>query len=132
MKKLIKNKKKLLVIDDELIVREILERILSNKGYEILLADGGKKALNLLKNKKLGLILLDLKMSEVDGMQVLKSIKKKSETLPVIIISAYLSREVISQTKKLGANQCIKKPFDVYDIKKEIKRLLLAPKEEHH
>jgi len=104
-----------LVIDDEEDLRLTLRSILK-KDYSPQLASSGKEGLKLLKGQSFALVLLDIRMPEMDGLMVLKKIKEINETLPVIMVTA--SRDVKSavEAMKAGAEDFISKPFEVEEL----------------
>jgi len=119
-----KNPKKILVVDDEADMRWILTNTLKNNGYCVITADGGKNAIQRIKKNSLDLILLDIRMPEVDGIQVLKKAREINPMTPVIIITAYADVENAVQAVKLGAYDYFVKPFDTNDLLIIIKQAL--------
>ncbi|MCQ9206218.1 MAG: response regulator [Omnitrophica bacterium] len=119
-----KTKKKILIVDDERVIRDLLERLLKGSGHEAISAEDGETALNLIKTENFDLILLDLKLPGIDGVKILKEIKKLNKKLTVILISAYLTDDIIKQTSELGVVDYVKKPFDIYRVKNQIKKVL--------
>lgn len=105
------SKGKILVIDDEDIVLRSCQRILIPEGYDVDISKNGMEGLKLLKDKAFDLVLVDIKMPEMDGMEVLKQIKKKWSDTQVIIITGYSSLEDAIFAIKLGAYDYIEKPF---------------------
>ncbi len=103
--------KKILVIDDEDIVRVSCERTLTPEGYEVRLASSGKEGIELLEKEFFGLILLDLKMPDMDGIEVLKKIKARWHETKVVMITGYSTVETAVQALRLGAFNHIEKPF---------------------
>lgn len=117
-----KNKKKVIIADDVKFVRDTLAKILRENGCEIIgEAQDGKELLNMLKNKKPDLIMLDIKMPEMDGMTALEQIKKDYPDIKVIMCSAVTEKSVIDSATKLGAASYITKPFLPDAIIKKIK-----------
>ncbi len=109
--------KKILVVDDEDFIRDNLERILDEESYDLYLASNGREALNLTKREDIDLILLDLNLPDIDGIELLKKIKDDFPHILVIIITGYASVESAVQALKLGAYDYIKKPFKADAIK---------------
>jgi len=103
--------KKILVIDDELIVRISCERTLTSEGYEVKSTASGKEGLELLEREPFALVLLDLKMPDMDGIEVLKKIKNKWPETNVVMITGYSTVDTAVKTLKLGAFNYIEKPF---------------------
>ena len=113
-----------LVVDDELNIREGSQRILSRTGFDVLTAANGLEALDCLKEKSIPIILLDLKMPGMDGMEVLRRIKKDWPKIRVIIITAHGTIESAVEAMKLGAVDFIQKPFSPGDIRELAKSVL--------
>lgn len=103
--------KKVLVIDDEAIVRISSERTLTPEGYEVRLASSGREGIEILEKESFGLILLDLKMPDMDGIAVLKVIMERWPETKVIIVTGYSTVETAVQALRLGAYNHIEKPF---------------------
>jgi len=124
---------KILVVDDDQDMREFLEILLTREGYEVASASGGKEAIGLCKKHKFDLVITDLKMPKVDGIDVLKSIKEISPETMVILITAYASGETAVAAMKEGAYDYLEKNFNVEDFKTVIKDALSKKgvKEEH-
>jgi len=104
--------KKILIVDDEQIIRNVLERILSSSGFQTQSAENGKAALKLLETNNFDLILLDILMPEMNGIEFLHTLKQNNYDANVIVISACHEDEIVTQTKTLGAKGFIKKPFN--------------------
>jgi DNA-binding NtrC family response regulator len=103
--------KKILVIDDEAIVRISCERALGQEGYEVISAASGREGIDLLEKDTFGLVLLDLKMPDIDGVEVLNTINRKWPDTRVIMITGYSTVEIAVQALRLGAYNFIEKPF---------------------
>ncbi len=118
--------KNILIIDDSYTNNVLLEAILKEKGYDIVLAYNGEEAQKVLKKKDVGLILLDLLMPKVSGFDFLKAIKKEEDIkdIPVIVVSAVTDKKDIEKTISLGANEYIKKPIDIHNIVKIVEKYI--------
>lgn len=103
--------KKILVIDDEQIVRISCERTLGGEGFEVKSASNGKEGIELLEKEQFNLVLLDLKMPDLDGIEILKMIKEKWPETKIIMITGYSTVETAVKTLKLGAFNYLEKPF---------------------
>lgn len=103
--------KRILVIDDELIIRSSCKKILIPEGYEVISVESGKEGIKLLEKEAFDLILLDLKMPDIDGVEVLKIIKDKLHETKVVILTGYSTVETAVTTLRLGAFNFIEKPF---------------------
>ncbi len=115
---------KILVVDDDQGMREFLEILLAREGYDVTLASGGKEAIGLCKKHKFDLVITDLKMPKVDGIDVLKTIREISPETMVILITAFASGETALAAMKEGAHDYLEKNFDVEDLKTVIKDAL--------
>ncbi|MCX8065813.1 MAG: sigma-54 dependent transcriptional regulator [Candidatus Hydrogenedentes bacterium] len=117
-------KEKILIIDDDQLMREFLEEALNRLGYKIVTTSNGKEAINLLKNQSFDLILTDLKMEPIDGIEVLKKSQQICPETPVIIMTAYATIETAISTLKSGAVDYLIKPFTPETLEIAIKRAL--------
>jgi len=115
---------RILIIDDELSIRELLKDFLTGKGFEVVTASDGESGLNLLKEDKFDLLLLDLMMPGINGMDVLREIASEKIDIPAIMITAYASVSTAVEAMKLGAFDYITKPFVLEDVHLAIKRAL--------
>ncbi len=105
------SKGRILVIDDESIVRKSCSRTLSPEGYEVKVSQSGVEALKMLEEESFDLVLTDLKMPDIDGIEVLKKIKERWPQTEVIIITGYQTVDTAVKSIKLGAFDYIEKPF---------------------
>ena len=96
-------KHKILVIDDELDIRDTLKLILEYEGYEVLSAPSGQEGLIRVERDSPDLVLLDVKMPGMDGLDVLRSVREANELLPVVMISGYGTVNTAMEATKLGA-----------------------------
>jgi len=107
--------KTILVVDDELATRESLRMILK-RNYDLLLAASGEEALGMLETRQPDLVLLDIIMPGIDGMETLKRIKEKNRKQQVVMITATKTVKTAVEAMKLGAFDYLTKPFDVNEI----------------
>ena len=103
---------RILVVDDEMIVREALSNYLREDGYEAVAVETGEEALKKVEGERWNVLFVDLKMPGMDGLAVLREVKKITSDLPVIIITAHASIDSAVQAMKDGAYDYIVKPFD--------------------
>ncbi|MBI5056813.1 MAG: sigma-54-dependent Fis family transcriptional regulator [Nitrospirae bacterium] len=103
--------KKILVIDDEAIVRTSCERALGPEGYEVKTVASGREGVELLRKETFGLVLLDLKMPDMDGIEVLNLINTNWPNTKVVMVTGYSTVETAVQALRLGAYNFIEKPF---------------------
>ncbi len=102
----------ILVVDDELIVRDSLKEWLEDEGFSVEMADSGQTALDMLKQNTYHLMLTDIKMPGMDGVELLKEAKKDLPELPVVMMTAYATVETAIEAMKQGALDYLLKPFD--------------------
>ena len=115
---------RILVVDDEESLREMLKEFLEGEGMLVELAQNGREALEKLRSLSLDLILLDLRMPGMSGIEVLQEIKKEEPELPVVVITAYGSVDNAVETLKMGAFDFITKPFKLEELLNIISRAL--------
>jgi two-component system response regulator PilR (NtrC family) len=122
-----------LVVDDELSMRELLEITFNAEGFEVALADSGQSAVDCLREDNFDLVITDIRMDEVDGLEVLRACKAKNPDTVVIIISAYASTETAVEAMREGAYDYLPKPFDINDLLAVVREALargIAPTDE--
>ncbi len=121
-------KKKILIVDDEKELCDTLEEILAEEGYRTFSAYSGQSALKMIKKEKPGLVLLDIYMPKMDGIEVLNRVKKIDKKIVVVMITAYGTLDTAKKTLKLGAYDYITKPFDMNFIKRVVRNALSGTK----
>ncbi len=117
-------KAKILVVDDEPSQRKMLQANLSLDGYDVYEADDGKTAISRVSEEFFDLILMDNRMSQLDGIEALKQIKKISPGIPVIIITAYASVETAIEALQSGAHDYLTKPLDIDELRIKVQQTL--------
>jgi YesN/AraC family two-component response regulator len=117
-------KKSILICDDEEGIRESLKLILE-KDYDLSFVSNGLEAITSIKMAKYDLIILDIKMPKVSGVDTLREIKKISPKHKVIVATGYKSPEVVREVAKLGVNDYVVKPFNIEEVKDKVRKLLL-------
>lgn len=119
-------KRKILVIDDSETNLILLQTILEEAGYEVELSDDSSVALDYIRARKPDLVLLDLLMPGMGGIEFLEQLNNGSDSLPapVLVITAYASREYNERAKALGALDIIDKPIDITTILMQISRIV--------
>ncbi len=121
----------ILIIDDELSMREFLEVLLSREGYRITCAENGGKALDLIAQDQFDLLLLDIRLGDMSGIEVLKAAKTQNPQTIVIMISAYASAETAVEAMNEGAYDYVPKPFDKDELRETVARALELKTLEH-
>ena len=123
--------KQILVVDDELSMREFLELMLSREGYKVSYVESGKKAISMINKKDFDLLLCDIRLGDISGIDVLRAAKKQNPNTVVIMISAYASAETAVEAMNEGAYDYVPKPFDNEELKQTIKNSLDLKTIEH-
>lgn len=113
----------ILVVDDSVVIRKMVEIALENENYNIVSVATGKEALNYLDENNPDLIILDIMLSDVNGLDVLKAVKA-SKQIPVVMLSAKDTPRETSKAKQLGADDFIPKPFKDEELVSKIKELI--------
>jgi len=116
--------KKLLVVDDDLHVRMMLEAILESEGYSVVLAQSGPDALAMMKEEQPSLVLLDYMMPGMNGLDVLREIKKSHGLTKVIMVTGHGNEKLSIEMLKSGASDYIQKPFTMDQLLSTVKRVL--------
>lgn len=111
---------KILVVDDELVVRDSLKEWLSVEGFSVDMAESGAEAIDLLSVKDYGLVLLDVKMPGMDGVEALQIIREMKPELPVLMMTAYATVETAVEAMKIGADEYLMKPFDIEALTEKV------------
>ncbi|AMM95186.1 response regulator [Peribacillus simplex] len=115
---------KILIVDDQFGIRILLNEVLHKEGYETFQAANGIQALEVLNNHSPDLVLLDMKIPGMDGIEILKRMKVVDPDIRVIIMTAYGELDMIQEAKDLGAMTHFAKPFDIDDIRKAVREYL--------
>lgn len=117
-------KSRLLIVEDEKVALKNLQHVMEREGYDVTGTTSGVTALSLLEEKEFDLILTDLKMPKVDGLEVLKKSRKLHPDLEVIMITAYATVPSAVETMKKGAYHFIAKPFRLEEIRQTVREAL--------
>ena len=121
----------LLVVDDELSMRELLEYMLTKEGYAVTCAETGRDAIGLLEKNKYDLLLCDIRLGDISGLDVLRASKNSSQDTVVILISAYATTETAVEAMNEGAYDYVPKPFDKDELMQTIAKALELKTIEH-
>ncbi len=117
-------KKKLLIVDDQNGIRILLMEVFSSEGYETYQASNGKLALEIVKSVSPDLVLLDMKIPGMDGLDILKHIKQIDSSIKVIMMTAYGELDMIKEATDLGAVMHFTKPFDIDELRAAVNNQL--------
>ncbi len=115
-------KARLLIVDDEESIRLLYQQEFADEGYHVLLASSGEEALKVLEKEPVDLVILDIRMKEMSGLEALQHIVKEKKNLPVILCSAYSSYQ--DDFSSWLADAYVIKSSDLTELKEEVKRLL--------
>jgi DNA-binding NtrC family response regulator len=116
--------KRVLIADDEKNMRWVLSEALTAEGYEVIQAADGKEALTAVDEQHPDLMVLDHKMPSPDGMEVLRKIRAKGETFPIIMLTAHGNVATAVEAMKAGATEYLTKPFDLGELKLSIDKAI--------
>lgn len=122
-------KKKVLIVDDQVGIRVLLVEVFSAEGYETYQASNGKSALEIVREKRPDLVLLDMKIPGMDGLEILKHIREYDPSIKVIMMTAYGELAMIRKATDLGALMHFTKPFDIDELRAAVKHELGQPED---
>lgn len=103
--------KKILVVDDDFAVRQLISIGLGTEGYQVVEENSGRHVVETIKNKEISLVILDIFMDDTEGMETIYQIRENFPDLPVIMISSDIV--FLSMSKELGATETLLKPIDL-------------------
>lgn len=118
----------ILVVDDQLGVRRLIQEVFREAGYRVATAAHGQEALAVAAVEEPSVVLLDMKMPVMDGLDTLKALKGLYPNIAVLMMTAVDDRERVSEAFRSGAVACIEKPFDVFALRQQVEQLI---REEH-
>lgn len=118
------NQRYVLVVDDEPHMRRVLEIMLQKAGHLVVAAENGRQALEILGSKPVDLVITDIRMPEMNGIELLAHLRSSGNEVPVIVITAHGSIESAVEAMKYGASDYILRPFDIDALELIIERLL--------
>ena len=113
-----------LVVDDEASIRRSLEGVLKDEGFSVVLAEDGESAIRILMNTRPALILLDIWMPGMDGLETLRKIKEIHQDIPVVMISGHATISTAVAATRLGAMDFLEKPLDLSGTIQLVRRVL--------
>lgn len=118
--------KKILVVDDQYGIRLLLQEVFSKENVHIFQASNGKQALDIIQTEKPDLILLDMKMPGMDGLELLRRLRKFNTEAKVIMMTAYGELDMVAEASRLGALTHFTKPFDIEELRTEVLKQLAS------
>jgi DNA-binding NtrC family response regulator len=117
-------KKKVLLVEDETVLRESIRDWLVEDGYDVECVETGEEALKRIEKEEFGVVVLDLRLPDIDGLQVFEHAKELKPETKGVIITAYPSKETQEEARRLGLLDYLAKPFKVEDLEKLITQAL--------
>ena len=114
----------ILVVEDEAKMRRLLELNLGEEGYTVLIASDAEAGLNIIRQERISLVLTDLKLPGMDGLEFLQMVKRTNATIPVVVMTAYGTVETAVEAMKAGAADYVLKPFSLEEIQLVIRKEL--------
>ena len=117
-------KKKVLIVDDQNGIRILLMEVFGSEGYETFQAANGKIALEIVEKEPPDLVLLDMKIPGMDGLEILKHLKTMNPDIKVIMMTAYGELDMIKEATELGALMHFTKPFDIDEMRIAVNKQL--------
>lgn len=123
------NSPSILVVDDELLIRDLLYDFFNQQGWDISIAENGEKALDILREKKIDLVLTDLRMPQMDGLSLSSEMRKDFPDVPVIIMTGYPSIDSAITALRQRVADYIIKPFNINKLYKTIEAEISEHKE---
>ena len=121
--------KKILIVDDETGIVEEVKSYFEEEGFEVHAADTGKDGLEQLEKVQPDVLLLDMKLPDMSGLNVLKACKATSPNTKIIVNTGYVDQHLIDEAERLGRDAFLHKPFNLERLMEEVTRLLTEKKE---
>ncbi len=116
---------RILLVDDEESVLRTVDMLFRSEGHEVVPIREGQKAIDMIKSEeKFDLLLADIRMEPVDGMQVIKMAHELRPAMPIVVISAYCSEKTVRQAISLGCSAYVKKPFRTEEVLEAARKAL--------
>ncbi|GIN12884.1 response regulator [Shouchella clausii] len=112
---------KVLIVDDQFGIRVLLTEVLQKDGYEMFQAASGKEALAIQEEEEIDIVLLDMKIPGMDGIEILKKLKDKQPGIKVIMMTAYGELNLVNEAMDHGAVSYMAKPFDIQEVRATIR-----------
>lgn len=118
--------KKVLIVDDQYGIRLLLKEVFAKDNIQIYQASNGKQALEVIQHEQPDLILLDMKMPGMDGIELLRRLRRLNTRAKVIMMTAYGELDMVEEASELGASAHFTKPFDIEELRSEVMRQLVS------
>lgn len=121
------NLKEILIVDDQPGIRLLLNEVFKKEGFQTHLAANGFDALKIAETTVLDCVLLDMKIPGMDGLEILTRLKAIQPNLPVLMMTAYIEQHMIDSATELGVAKYFTKPFNIFEMRDEVKKILAVP-----
>jgi len=115
----------ILIVDDQKGVRRLLEELFKKEGWEVRIAGDGLDAIDKVEEMVPDLILMDVKMPNMNGLEATQEIMLRNPGIPIIMMTAYGEIEVVKQALQAGVKRCISKPFDIVMLRDMVDKLMI-------
>ncbi|MGI5920604.1 MAG: response regulator [Syntrophomonadaceae bacterium] len=115
----------MLIVDDQKGVRRLLEELFKKDGWEVHMAADGREAIDQVDNFLPNIILMDMKMPNMNGLEASQKILEKHPGLTIIMMTAYGEMEVVKRALDAGVKKCVTKPFDIMNLRNIVNELVL-------
>jgi DNA-binding NtrC family response regulator len=110
------SKKSIMIVDDEKEIRELFRDVLESRGYDVIVCDSGKSAIEVITEREVFAAFIDIRMPDIDGVDTFRRIRSLQPTTQVVMITGYTRNEAVNEALQLGCFVCMMKPFKLRDI----------------
>lgn len=117
--------KELLIVDDHHGIRILLKEVFNKEGYLVHLATNGAEAVRITERENIDCILLDMKVPDMSGIEMIKKLKEIKNNLPIIMMSGFSEHNVIQEALNHGALHYFTKPFNIHDVIEGVRNCLI-------
>ena len=117
-------KRRIMIVDDQKGVRRLLEELFKREGWEVYAAADGKEAIEKVGQFQPSILLIDMKMPNMNGLDASQKILEKHQEMAIIMMTAYGEMEVVKRALESGVRKCITKPFDILYLRDEVNRIV--------
>ncbi|MDR3125045.1 MAG: response regulator [Endomicrobium sp.] len=118
------NKPNILIVDDEHSVSFSLISILMLEDYKAISVDNGKQAIEAIKNNNFDIAFFDIRLPDMNGVELLKTVREFNSNLIVIMMTAYANNDLIEEALQKGALRCLRKPFEIPEVLDLLKKII--------
>jgi two-component system response regulator (stage 0 sporulation protein F) len=117
-------KRRIMIVDDQKGVRRLLEELFKREGWEVYAASDGKEAIEKVSQFQPSVLLIDMKMPNMNGLEASQIILEKHQEVAIIMMTAYGEMEIVKRALASGVRKCITKPFDILYLRDEVNRIV--------